>query len=48
VQLTSLEKADNNKVVQVPLSINRNQNIDLQFLPEGGNLVIGIKINRRL
>jgi hypothetical protein len=43
VQLTSLEKADNNKVVQVPLSINRNQNIDLQFLPEGGNLVIGLK-----
>jgi hypothetical protein len=43
VQLTSLEKEDNNKVVQVPLSINRNQNIDLQFLPEGGNLVIGLK-----
>ncbi len=43
VQLTSLEKADNNKVVQVPISINRNQNIDLQFLPEGGNLVTGLK-----
>ncbi|MES2376516.1 MAG: hypothetical protein V4553_08050 [Bacteroidota bacterium] len=43
VQLTALEKEDNNKVVQVPLSINRNQNIDLQFLPEGGNLVMGLK-----
>jgi hypothetical protein len=43
VQLTSLEKADNNKVVQVPLSIKRNQNIDVQFLPEGGNLVNGLK-----
>lgn len=43
VQLTSLEKEDNNKVVQVPLSINRNQNIDVQFLPEGGNLVAGLK-----
>ena len=43
VQITSLEKADGTKVVQVPLSINRKQNIDLQFLPEGGNLVAGLK-----
>jgi len=43
VQITSLEKADGSKVVQVPLSINRKQNIDLQFLPEGGNLVAGLK-----
>ncbi|MGF7082684.1 hypothetical protein [Mucilaginibacter sp. UYCu711] len=43
VQLTSLEKEDNNKIVQVPLSINRNQNIDVQFLPEGGSLVNGLK-----
>ncbi|NNU33819.1 hypothetical protein HK413_06095 [Mucilaginibacter sp. S1162] len=27
----------------MPLTINRNQNIDLQFLPEGGNLVKGLK-----
>jgi hypothetical protein len=27
----------------VPLQINRKQNIDLQFLPEGGNLVMGLK-----
>ena len=43
VQITSLEKDDNNKVVYVPLRINRKQNIDLQFLPEGGNLVAGLK-----
>ena len=43
VQLTSLEKGDNYKVAQVPLVINRSQNIDLQFLPEGGKLVAGLK-----
>jgi hypothetical protein len=41
-QITSLEDVDRGKVVQVPLVIRRNQNIDLQFLPEGGNLVAGI------
>jgi hypothetical protein len=43
VQITSLEKGDNYKVMQVPLSLSRDQNIDLQFLPEGGNLVSGLK-----
>jgi len=43
VQISSLEKADKGKVVQVPLNINRPQKIDLQFLPEGGNLVAGLK-----
>jgi hypothetical protein len=43
VQISSLDKADHYKVVQIPLVINRNQNIDLQFLPEGGNLVTGLK-----
>jgi hypothetical protein len=42
-QIMSLESADRGKVVQVPLIIRRNQNIDLQFLPEGGNLVAGLK-----
>jgi hypothetical protein len=41
-QITSLEDADKGKVVQVPLTIRRNQNIDLQFLPEGGKLVAGL------
>ncbi|EDM34305.1 hypothetical protein PBAL39_12593 [Pedobacter sp. BAL39] len=31
------------KVVHVPLSIRRQGKIDLQFLPEGGQLVAGIK-----
>lgn len=43
VQITSLDPLDSNKVVQVPLLINRDQKIDLQFLPEGGKLVNGIK-----
>jgi hypothetical protein len=43
VQIRSLDKRDGDKVVQVPLNIKRNQNIDVQFLPEGGNLVSGLK-----
>ncbi|WP_214072328.1 hypothetical protein [Mucilaginibacter sp. dw_454] len=42
LQITSLDKADNFKVVQVPLVLNRDQKIDLQFLPEGGSLVAGL------
>ncbi len=42
-QIRSLEKGEEDKIIQVPLTINRNQNIDLQFLPEGGNLVRGLK-----
>ncbi|MFD2874299.1 carboxypeptidase regulatory-like domain-containing protein [Mucilaginibacter ximonensis] len=42
-QITSLEKDDNFKVTQVPLVINRPQKIEVQFLPESGNLVAGIK-----
>ncbi|GAB3931429.1 carboxypeptidase-like regulatory domain-containing protein [Mucilaginibacter myungsuensis] len=43
VQVSGLEKAFKDKMVQVPLAINRHQNIDLQFMPEGGNLVAGLK-----
>jgi hypothetical protein len=43
VEIRSLEQADRNKLVMVPLTINRSQNIDLQFLPEGGKLVAGLK-----
>ncbi len=43
VQITSLEKDTKGKVIQIPLSINREEKIDLQFLPEGGNLVAGLK-----
>jgi|GEM_PF-68959 len=43
VQLTSLEASDKNRAIQVPLIVNRDQNIDLQFMPEGGKLVTGFK-----
>ncbi|MBC7398958.1 MAG: hypothetical protein H7289_03360, partial [Mucilaginibacter sp.] len=43
VQIRSLDKRDGDKLVQVPLNIKRNQNIDVQFLPEGGSLVSGLK-----
>ncbi|MCC8426430.1 carboxypeptidase-like regulatory domain-containing protein [Mucilaginibacter sp. UR6-11] len=42
-EIISLEKGDNHKMLQIPLKINRGQNIDLQFLPEGGKLVAGLK-----
>ncbi|MES2809817.1 MAG: hypothetical protein V4619_14395 [Bacteroidota bacterium] len=41
VQITSLEKGDVNKVLQVPLTIVKK--IELQFLPESGKLVAGLK-----
>jgi len=43
VQITSLNKDDHFMVTQVPIIVNRPQNIDLQFMPESGNLVAGIK-----
>lgn len=42
-QITSLDPIDTNKVIQVPLIISRSTKIDLQFLPEGGKLVAGLK-----
>jgi len=43
VQVTGIEKEDRYKRIQIPLSVTRGQNIDLQFLPEGGQLVSGLK-----
>jgi hypothetical protein len=43
VQITALDKAENNRIIKVPLVITRSQKIDLQFLPEGGKLVAGQK-----
>ncbi|MES2809446.1 MAG: carboxypeptidase-like regulatory domain-containing protein, partial [Bacteroidota bacterium] len=43
VQIMSLEKDTYGKILQIPLKLNRSQNTDLQFLPEGGNLVTGLK-----
>ena len=33
---------DSNRKVKIPITVNRPENIDLQFMPEGGNLVAGI------
>jgi hypothetical protein len=43
IEINSLTKNDGNQVLIVPLNIKREQNIDLQFLPEGGALVAGLK-----
>jgi hypothetical protein len=43
IELRSIHPADKNQVVQVPLIIDRPQKIDLQFMPEGGKLVAGIR-----
>ena len=42
VEIRNMNKADGNQMLQVPLRINRSQFIDLQFLPEGGQLVAGL------
>jgi hypothetical protein len=42
VQITSLEQTET-KVLQIPLNIDNSPNVDLQFLPEGGKLVTGLK-----
>jgi hypothetical protein len=42
-EIKSLTSSDGNQVLQVPLNVKRVQKIDLQFLPESGKLVAGIK-----
>ncbi|MBE9664308.1 carboxypeptidase-like regulatory domain-containing protein [Mucilaginibacter myungsuensis] len=42
IQISSRDKAFPNKVIKIPLVINRDAKIDLQFMPEGGKLVAGI------
>ncbi|MGY4386296.1 hypothetical protein ACVWYN_003347 [Pedobacter sp. UYP24] len=43
VEIRSLHPADKNQILQVPLIIHRVQKIDLQFMPEGGKLVAGLR-----
>lgn len=43
LELRSLHPSDRNQLIHVPLMIDRPQKIDLQFLPEGGKLVSGLK-----
>ncbi|MES2453989.1 MAG: carboxypeptidase-like regulatory domain-containing protein [Bacteroidota bacterium] len=42
-EIRSLHPSDHNQLLVVPLNVARDQHIDLQFLPEGGNLVAGLK-----
>ncbi|MFP5079709.1 hypothetical protein, partial [Pedobacter sp. JCM 36344] len=42
-EIKSLHLSDGNQVLQVPLNVKRVQKIDLQFLPESGKLVAGLK-----
>jgi hypothetical protein len=43
VELRSINAGDRDQRLSVPLNITRNQMIDLQFLPEGGKLVSGLR-----
>ncbi|WP_311949835.1 hypothetical protein [Mucilaginibacter terrae] len=42
VSLKDMRKGAGNRVLNMPLLLNRPQNIDVQFMPEGGNLVAGL------
>lgn len=43
LELRSVHPTDRNQIVHIPLSIERVQKIDLQFMPEGGKLVAGLR-----
>ncbi|MES2453988.1 MAG: hypothetical protein V4594_00530 [Bacteroidota bacterium] len=43
LEVVSLHPNDGGQRLKIPLNVKRNQLIDLQFLPEGGNLVAGLK-----
>ncbi|EOR94619.1 hypothetical protein ADIARSV_2217 [Arcticibacter svalbardensis MN12-7] len=43
LSIKSLKKGDENKISNFPLLLNSNLDIDLQFMPESGELVNGIK-----
>jgi hypothetical protein len=42
LSLTDLRKGQGNRRIPMPLPLNRPENIDLQFMPEGGYLVAGM------
>ncbi|WP_288880506.1 hypothetical protein [Pedobacter panaciterrae] len=43
LEIWNLKKGADKVFLRIPLTINRAEKIDLQFLPEGGNLVVGLK-----
>ncbi|RYU89298.1 hypothetical protein EWM62_13265 [Mucilaginibacter terrigena] len=42
LSLRDLRKGEGNRTLVMPMTLNRPQNIDVQFMPEGGNLVAGL------
>ncbi len=42
ITLTDLRKGQGNRRILMPLPLNRPENMDLQFMPEGGYLVAGM------
>lgn len=42
IELTKKTKKQDDVVYTVPLVINRDEKTDVQFMPEGGNLVVGV------
>ncbi|TCK80764.1 hypothetical protein [Albibacterium bauzanense] len=42
LNLQDLRKNEGNRKLSIPISLNRPEFIDLQFMPEGGNLVAGL------
>lgn len=42
LQIQDMRKGEGNRKLLVPVILNRPENIDLQFMPEGGNLVAGL------
>ncbi|MEO6852144.1 MAG: hypothetical protein ABI203_05505, partial [Mucilaginibacter sp.] len=42
ITLKDLKKPEDNPVYNIPLIFNRPENIDLQFMPEGGYMVTGL------
>jgi hypothetical protein len=44
VSLLASELKDNGRKITIPITFNRTENIDLQFMPEGGNMVAGIPV----
>jgi hypothetical protein len=43
VTVQDLRKGEGNRKLIIPVMVNRPENIDLQFMPEGGQLVAGLK-----
>jgi hypothetical protein len=45
ISVRDLRKGEGNRNLVMPLPLNRPENIDLQFMPEGGSLVAGLPAN---